>query len=218
MNLLVERAVGFLGLYVAFFSFTSPALGQITTMYPGSAMLFLGHREGAAISVGCPPGSNASAFANVIIANGWDFNVDGNIERQSRTGAGGSNESSFHEYSLVSIHPESKRMRHWLVTDTYEITRQLGITVIQCKGIAVLQGDRLDDGLSIDIGVLVTVKPVKGEQVSPIMVLPPFYCLRPWQTRKKDAFESGIRSFDCGEVGISVPTNGRENQTENLIK
>lgn len=200
MRMSFVKEVGFWGLCAIFLAFTPLALSQTIKIYPGSFLSFQSGKQFTGAKQGCPQGGGSDGFKRVIWANGWP---DEDREISLRDWVDGSNTFSVRETSLITVHADSKRLRHWLVKETRNLYRDSNnIYMATCTTIAILQGDRLDDYLEIDIGVLIGRKPEKGEFVNPITVSPPAYCLKPWYTQRKDSLDQITSQFDCKTIGI----------------
>lgn len=213
MNILVKKLARVLCLSAAFFSITPHVLAQTVTLYPYSSISFYSNKAGVTLSA-CPSGGDFNAFSRVIIANGW-YIIQMEKTTESHEGVGSGYEKHNYAYSIQTAHPDSKRVRHWLVRSQNLRQQEHGVSAESCSTRAILQGEQLDDSLSIDIGVLVGNKPQKGEQIAPIQVIAPVYCLALWPTAKKDSMDTGQKNFDCSTIGISVLA---PIQTENLPK
>jgi len=214
MNRRIQKYVAPICLATALVFCAVNTYGQRVTLYPGSTINFGSSNEGSN-DMGCPPSAgDTGAFIAVLAANGWGF--QSRDVRQYQSGVGSKLEVKIDDFIFTTVHPELKKLLYWTVTSHSRVDRQAGVFRTSCSTSAVLQGNQLDDGLSVDIGVLLSDKLRKGDEISPISVSSPFYCGRNLQVRKKDSTAYTQNIFECKTIGIAVPAyNIPVFQTEN---
>ena len=171
--LLLNKRIKFFWFLMALFTFLPVAFSQTTTVYPGSTIVFYSSRDAGVNTSGCPQGGQASAFHRVLNANGWLYSPL--LISEIKSGVGSQEESNSKKIQYTTVHPDSKRIRHWTVISNMTISRSSTTTRTQCDLSAKLEGDSVDDSLEVDIGVLISDKLNKGEQVSPIKVAQPIW-------------------------------------------
>lgn len=190
------------------------AFSQAELMYPGSTLLFSSMRQGPDAG-GCAEGGDGNAFIRVVAANGWGFN---GISLKSSKSGTANQEIHVSEFEYETVHPDQLRLRVWKVTTTISTQRQPGLVAVTCNTTARFTGDRLDDALEIDIGVQLSSKIKKGEQVNPIILVRPFYCDKNIPSAAKIYGPYGDKKIDCNAIGILGGANKVVQQTENLTE
>jgi len=188
----------------------SNTFAQIATVYPGGYISFGSATvvDGNGPFTGCPGGGSFSAFVRLMNANGWYVAPDQSSSESSTTDNGATINSRF-KYIATSVHPETKRMHRWIIDETVSSTRRKG-GISSCRTGAVLQAERVDDAINVEIGVRLTNPLNKGEQVAPISVGVPRHCSLPWGSRSSDQPNGETFIFDCVQLGISPKTVSQE--------
>ena len=215
MMILLKRPFVIIGFCTFLFNAIPIASPQTTLVYPGASIYLLSVKEFNGQSFGCPQGGTLNGFLRLISANGWTSRSS--LTAQIRDGNGTVIETNRKSYSFTTVHPGSRRLRHWSVIETETISRALvNKREVTCELYAMLEGDFVGDSEVIDIGVLVSDKLKEWERVAPIRIIPPFYCNKNWIIQDKGSLNQRSESFDCSSVGISIPAN--DVQTNNLAK